>query len=369
MKSLMNLARASAAPKTLSLLAAAAALALPLHAQQDTVTLKDGKAETGRVKSADYEGVTIEAKNNARTIEWSQVASVTFKDPPEDYVTGREAFDGSRWDDAIAAFEKLKGDSKLRAPIRQDALWFSAAAQLAKGNWDAAIASLDAVRKDFPKSRYLMEVGEGYVTAYTAKKDYAGAQRALDTMSNEAVTQGVPASFGATISLLKGRLLEDQGKIAEAAASYGVAEKASGVSLIVQQQARLGQGRVLVAQKKFSDAEAIFRKLAAEDASSLVLAGAWNGLGDVWSQDAKSKADAEQIEKLYDAAFAYMRGIAQYGPGPGESPVEYKRSLEGAAAAFRGLSQVEKNADRKAIYKRRYEERQEHLARVFAGAK
>ncbi|MBK7874656.1 MAG: tetratricopeptide repeat protein [Planctomycetes bacterium] len=358
-------------PKTtvLGALAALFLTAVPAFAQ-DTVTLKDGKTEQGRVKSADYEGLTIENKGQAKTIEWSTVAGVAFKDPPDEYTAGRDSFDQSKWDDALASFDKLKADSKLRAPIRQDAFYLAASVQLAKGNWDGAIAGFDALRKEFPKSRYLIEAGEGYVTAFSAKKDYAGASKALDTLSNEAAVAGVPAGFNAAVSLLKGRLLEDQGKTTEAAAAYGVAEKATGAPLVVLQQARLGQGRCLLAQKtKNAEAEAIFRKLTGEDASNLVLAGAWNGLGDLWMLDAMSKGEAEKIDKINDAAFAYMRGVVQYGPGPSESAREYKRSLEGSMRAFQALSQVEKNADRKKVYQQRYLERKEQLEREFPGGK
>ncbi|MFO1009099.1 MAG: tetratricopeptide repeat protein [Planctomycetota bacterium] len=343
---------------------------LPAFAQ-DTVTLKDGKSETGRVKSADFEGLTIENKGQAKTLEWNTVASIAFKDPPDEYGAGRDAFDAAKFDEALAAFDKLKADKNLRAPIRQDAFYYSASANLAKGNWDAAIAGFDALRKEYPKSRYLIEAGEAYVTAFSAKKDLAGATKALDTLGNEAAVAGVPAGFSAAVSLLKGRLLEEQvpPKIAEAAAAYGVAEKATGAPLVVVQQARLGQARCLVAQKKAAEAEAIFRKLTGEDASSLVLAGAWNGLADLWMVDAMTKNDQEKSDKLNDAATAYMRGVVQYGPGPGESVREYKRSLEGSMRAFKALSDVEKNADRKKAYLQRYLERKEAFEREFPGGK
>lgn len=364
---------ARATPKTSRFWGACVALILattPVFAQ-DTVTLKDGKTETGRVKSADYEGLTLESKGQAKTLEWSTVASVTYKDPPEDFATAKDNFDQSKWDEALAGFDKVKADTKVRAPIRQDAHYYGATCQLAKQNWDGAIAAFDLLRKEFPKSHYLMEAGEGYVNAFTAKKDFAGASKALDALSSEAAGAGVPQAFSATVSLLKGRLLEDQGptKITEAAAQYGVAEKATGAPLIVLQQARLGQARCLLAQKKHSDAETLFRKLSNEDAPTLVLAGAWNGLADIWMQDATTKGDAEKVERYYEAAFAYMRGVVQYGPGPGESTREYKRSLQGSVKAFEALAALEKNADRKNVYKLRLSERRDALEREFPGGK
>jgi tetratricopeptide (TPR) repeat protein len=365
----IRLSRTTRTARSVSSFLAVVALCAGAWAQGDTVTLKDGKTEQGRVKSADYDGLSLEAKGQARTIEWSQVAGITYKEPPAEYDAGKEAFEGGKFDEAIAAYDKLRADTKLRSPIRQDAFYFTAAAHLAKGSWDEAIAALDATRKEFPKSRYLLEIGEGYVTAFSAKKDFAGAQKALDAMSNESIAAGVPAGFNATISLLKGRLLEDQGKLAEAAAAYGIAEKAAGVSLVVQQQARLGQGRTLLAQKKYPEAESLFRKLTSEEAPNIVLAGAWNGIADVWLEDAKNKNDTEQVEKLLDAAYAYMRGVVQYGPGPGENVREYKRALSGSVKAFQALSQVEKNKDRQEVYRRRLAERKAQLEQEFPGSK
>jgi len=344
---------------------AAFAFAAAIATAQDTVTLKDGKTETGRVKSADYEGLALEARGQSKTIERSQVASIAYKDPPQEYLSGRDAFDNGKWDEALAFFEAIKAEK--RAPIRQEVFFFAAQCQLAKGAWDPAIAALDAMRKDFPKSWYLMEIGEGYVSAYTAKKDFAGAQKALDGMATDAAAQGVAQGFAGAISVLKGRLLEDQGKTTEAAASYALGEKATGVSLVVQQQARLGQGRCMFAQKKASDAEAIFRKLTGEDAPNAVLAGAWNGLGDIWLEEAKNKADAEQTEKLLDAALAFMHSVVQYGPGPAESGRELCRGLEGSMRAFKALAAVEKNAEKKATYTLRANERQQQLQRDCRG--
>jgi hypothetical protein len=341
------------------------ALAATVAEAQDTVTLKDGKTETGRVKSADYDGLALEQKGQSKTIERSQVANIAYKEPPQEYLSGRDAFDNGKWDEALAFFEAIKAEK--RAPIRQEVFFFAAQAQLAKQAWDPAIAALDALRKEFPKSWYLMEIGEGYVLAYTAKKDYVGAQKALDTMATDTAAQGVSAGFSGAISVLKGRLLEDQNKISEAAASYSLAEKATGVTLIVQQQARLGQGRCLIAQKKGSDAAALFDKLTKEDAPNNVLAGAWNGLGDIWLEEAKTKADAEQAEKLLDAALAFMRSVVQYGPGPGENARELCRGLEGSVKAFKGLAAVEKNAEKKATYTLRANERQQQLQRDCRG--
>ena len=163
---------------------------LPAFAQ-DTVTLKDGKSETGRVKSADFEGLTIENKGQAKTLEWNTVASIAFKDPPDEYGAGRDAFDAAKFDEALAAFDKLKADKNLRAPIRQDAFYYSASANLAKGNWDAAIAGFDAdgntfqvrtladgstvrVMKNFPPEDELRRDLEPFATdvEYTALQYY-----------------------------------------------------------------------------------------------------------------------------------------------------------------------------------------------------
>lgn len=336
-----------------------------LAQDKDTVQLKDGKTETGKIKSEEFAGLVMEGKT-PRTIEWSQITpgGIAYGGSVQ-FTSAKESLDAGKYPDALTAFEGLKSEPKLRDVLKQDVLYYYATLQQRAGDWDKAIAGYTDLAAAFPKSRYLMEIGEGLVACYVAKKDTAGAQKALDGLSTAAIAAGVENGFGAGVNVIKGRLLEEQTKYAEAQAAYGVAEKAPGVPASVVQQARLGQGRCLMALGKKSEAESIFRKLVAEDAPNPVMSGAWNGLGDLLKEEGR-KAPGDP-EKLLDALFCYMRGVVQYAPLPGENVVEYKRALKGSEQCFKFISELEKSGDRKKLYAARAADRAAQYAKEFPG--
>ena len=70
----------------------------------------------------------------------------------KDYRRGRSALDAGRWEDAIAAFS----DSAARKRAAADgALYWKAYAQNRAGQRDAALATLAALRQQYPSSRWL----------------------------------------------------------------------------------------------------------------------------------------------------------------------------------------------------------------------
>lgn len=342
------------------------ALAQSAAAQdKDTLQLKDGTSDSGLVKSEEYGGVAFHpSKGSARTILWNEIApnGITYANALE-YQSARDDLDAGKLPEALAKFEEMLADAKLRGVLKQNALFFSAMIHQRQGEFDPAIEGYKALVADFPKSRWLMEVGENLVVCHMAKKDVSAAGKALDELSAAATSAGVEAGFNSSVNVLKGRLYEEQGKFPEAQAAYGVAEKATGVPQSVVQKARLGQARCLVALNKKSDAEALFRKLVAEDAPNAVLAGAWNGIGDLMLEEARK--GAADTEKLLDVLYCFLRGVVQYSPLPGESVTEYKRACKSSAEVFKFIGQVEKNADRKKVYQQRAAERDEQFKKEF----
>jgi tetratricopeptide (TPR) repeat protein len=347
-------------------LAVASFLAQSASAQEkDSIQFKDGKTEPGLIKSEEYGGITFNpAKGAARTIEWKDVApnGITYAGSAE-FQSGKDAYDGGKFADALEKFQQVLGDAKLRAVLKQNAEYFVATIHQRGGEFDPAIESYKKLVADFPKSRWLMEVGEGLVACYMAKKDAAGAAKALEELSTAATTAGVEASFNSAVNVLKGRLNEEQGKFAEAQAAYGVVSKANGVPATIGQKARLGEARCMVALNKKSDAKTAFQALVKEDAPNGVLAGAWNGIADLMVEEAR--ANQNDADKLLDALVCYMRGVVQYSPLPGESYTEYKRALKGSAEVCKFIGQVEKNADRKKLYQQRAAEREEQFKKEF----
>jgi len=318
----------------------------------DTITLKDGKTETGKVKAEEFGGVTFDpSKGDDKLILWKDIAAngITYEGA-EEYMAAKELFDQNRFDDAIAAFAEVAKDGK-KGVLRQNALYYSGKAQAMSGKFDAALASFEALTKDYGKSRWLMDIGETMVSIYAAKKDLANAAKSLDKLGSDASAAGVDASFDKAVQVLKGRVFEEQKDYAKARAAYGVASSASGLDARIVQLGKLGEARCTAATGDKTKAEGIFRSLVREDATNGVLAGAWNGLGDLMLEDGKKgKGDAE---KITDALYCYLRGVVQYPPLPGDSTLEHERAIAGAAQCFRFLSQIDSKAEGKRANKDR----------------
>ncbi len=365
---MLGTSRTTLVRQALALAATASLFAASARAQEkekDSIQFKDGKTETGLIKGEDYGGITFNpSKGPARTVEWKEVApnGVTYGGSAE-FSSAKDAYDGGKFADALPKFEELLGDAKLRAVIKQNSEYFVATIFQRGGEFDKAIDAYKKLVADFPKSRWLMEVGEGLVACHMAKKDAASAGKALDELSAAATTAGVEASFNSAVNVLKGRLFEEQKKFPEAQAAYGVVAKAAGISQAIAQQARLGEARCMVALNKKTEAQTVFQALTKEDAPNTVLAGAWNGLADLYVEEARAKQN--DADKLMDALFCYLRGVVQYAPLPGDPQTEYKRSMKGSAEVFRFISQVEKNAERKKLYLDRANERDLQFKKEF----
>jgi outer membrane protein assembly factor BamD (BamD/ComL family) len=343
------------------------AIAAPVLAQdatKDNVPLKDGKTESGKIKSEDYGGLVIDNRGD-KTLLWPDIRAegITYAGALA-YQSAKEKFDAGNLDEALSAFDELKGDKKLRPVLMQHTLYFDAFIKQRQGKYDEALAGYKDLLTAFPKSRYLLDVGEHMVQAYIAKKDVAGAAKALDQLSGDALTAGIEPGFSSAVNVLKGRVLEEQKKWSEAQAAYAIAEKAAGVSPTVVAQAVLGQARCAVALGKKSDAETMYRKIVSQDGPSVVMSGAWNGLGDLIIEDTL-KAPKADPEKILDGLYCYLRGVVQYSPLPGEPTNEYERALAGAAKAFDYLAQLEAKPENKQVYKQRSLERTAQLRKEF----
>jgi len=333
------------------------------QSKNDVVKLKNGTEEPGRIKSEEYGGLAFDPeKGTARTIPWNEIAQITYQNG-EDMEAARDLLNQGKLDEAVSQFANLlKPEAKLRGLLKQHVLFANATALNRLGKPDEAVEAYKALLKEFPKSRYLPEVAEGLVSAHGAKNDLEGAKKALEELNTGAVTAGVEQNFSAVVAIQRGRILERQEKWSEAFSAYNAALTTSGVTALASQQARLGQGRCQVKQKKLSEAESLFRKISGEDAPNPILAGAWNGLGDLAQAEGREKRDAAV---LLDALLMYLRGVVQYGPLPGESTYEYERALAGAAECFNNLSQVESNKELKARYARSRDERKAQLQKEF----
>lgn len=349
------------APLSLALLG----LSLPALGQagRDKIRLKDGKDQDVQIETEEYGGVTFKpARGATATAPWGEVRSIQYGGAPE-FAAALASFNAGRLPEAEKEFEELKADAKLRPVLRQHVLYHLAQTHHRQGKFDAAIAAYDVLLKAFPKGRFLFQAGSGLLACHLAKKDPAGAEAAYERFKGDSRAVALDGGGEAELGMLRGRLLEAQGKFAEARAVFEVAQRTAGGATAIANEAKLGIARCLLRGGKGAEAEPMLRELKdLPDAPNRVYAGAWNGIGDLVKEEGRTKKDPE---KLLEALYAYLRGVVQYRPGPGEPTEEYERAQAGAAECFRFISELEKNADRKRLYSERSRERFAQLKKEF----
>ena len=327
----------------------------------DTVTLKDGKTQDVTVLSEDYDGVWYNFQKAQSRFNWADIVSIRYTGAT-DYYKALDAVAAGKLNEAVPALEKLAGDAKTRAPLRHGALYALGMAYQRSGDLEKAIADYQELLKSFPKSHYLMQVGANLIGAHLTKGDVASAAKALDDFLAGAKSAGIEAKFQTGFGLLRARVLEEQKKYPDAQALYSGVAGDSSLSVDIVAAGKLGVGRCLLATNKKPEAEKLFREITAVDAENTVLAGAWNGLGDLALDVGTEKRD---LEKLNDALFCYLRGVVLYGPTRDESTDEYERSLAQSAKAFRSIGEVEKDAEKKKLFLDRAAQRTEQLKQQF----
>ena len=342
-------------------LAAALALALPLGAQEtDSVYLRDGSTEVGKVLEMSFTGVSVQPEKGAKkTLANDNVVNIEFFDAPEDLQSGHATLLAGNFEVAREQLKLALATEGLRPVVVQEILADLAYAEQRQGNLDGAIAGYTRLLADFPKGRYLRQAGENLIALQSQKGNADGARASLDKLT--AGAKGVEG-IDAVVALLEARLLEAQKKTADANARYAALEGMAGADPVLVQEAKLGKARTLLHNGKAAEAEPIFKALISESANARVQSGAWNGLGEIQVTEGRAKKDAD---KILDALYAYLRTVVQYKPLPGESTEEYERALEGAATCFQYLSELEQNPEKKKIWRDRENDRREQLQTAF----
>jgi hypothetical protein len=337
----------------------------PLAAAQeiDTVYLRDGNTESGKILEEGWGGVSFQPEKGAkRVIPWSSVQSLDYFDASEDLDNGLANLAAGGSERALELFQAVLAAEDNRPMVVQQALFYSGFAAQRLGRTDEAIASYTKLLAEFPKGRYLRDAAENLIQLQLGKSDAAAARAALDGLAEGAKgAEGVDA----LLQLLEARLLEGQGKLAEARERYAALEGLAGAPTELAQEGKLGRARTLLRDEKASEAEPLLRALIAESQSPRVQSGAWNGIGEIQAKEGRTKKDGERI---LEGLYAYLRTVVQYKPLPGESTEEYERALDGAATCAQLLSEIEQNPERKKLHRERNRELLDLLAQEYPGS-
>ncbi len=331
-----------------------------VHAQQDKVLMKDGKERSVKILSEDYDGLWFSLEGGSSAVPWKEVSSIQYANATK-YYEALDAFGAGDLTTALPLLEALAADTKLRPVLRHGALYHLALAYQKTRDHDRALATFQELLKSFPKSRYLLPVGTNVLSIHLARGDVAAAERALDA-SLSGRSSGTDKTVQAGFDLLRGRILEEQQKLPEAERLFEQVANASEVAPELIASAKLALARCAQRKGRTADAERRFRELVVQVAPNDVLAGAWNGLGDIAFEEGTAKRDPD---RLRDALFSYLRGVVLYVPGPEGQSDEHERALAGSAKAFRAIGELESNAERKRLFLDRARQRREELAAQF----
>jgi tetratricopeptide (TPR) repeat protein len=339
--------------------------AQPASAQKedkDTIVMRDGKTTSAKIDSEDYTGLVVKGQP---PIPYDTILSIEYSGAPE-YSKAMEALTTSNVDDALNQLKELKADTKQRKVVRQQVLYQIGVAQERLGDLDSAIASYKELLKAFPKGRYLRAAATAMVDCYIGKKDFDGASKAIDAVQADAQAANIEGGFVGEVNVLKGNLFRSQGnKWADAKVAFTNGAAAAGAPKSVVQEAQLGLADCLLHEGKRDEAEAKYRELVNAEQpkpSNHVLAGAWNGIGEILLEQGKQKRD---IDQLLDAVYSYLRGSTIYAPTAGEPRGEYQRALEGSAQCFKLISELEQNPERKRMWKDHHQDHLDKLSREF----
>lgn len=331
----------------------------------DQVILDEGKRIEGTIELEDYDGISlsgVEGKKKQRS-PWGAVVSVHYGDG-QTLTEAIDAFAGGRFEECLDLLEQLfASDPPARPVILQQARFFQGLSLVRLGELDSALATFEKLVAEYPQGRYLRRAAEEVVGCHLAKNDPDGASAALDALIPKVTAQG---PFQTEVSLVRAHLREVAGAHAEARALYQEVAGASGVSEAAVEQAELGVARTLLLEGSRAEAADLLRGLTTEAHTDLVLAGTWNGLGDLWREDGRQ---AKNQDRLLDAAFAYLRGVLLHPPEPGEPTTEHEHALGGVALVYKYLFELEQNPERKRINKDRFAERRAILLRDYPSSR
>jgi len=339
----------------------ALALAAGARAQSDELEQKDGKKVSGTVQSAGYAGLEIKPKQGAKlTLEWDKVARLKYGGSVE-FTEVVEKIGSAGLDDSLAGLEKLKGDEKLRPVLKQEVLFFLASLKGRKGDLDGSVAGWQELLKAFPTGRYLDQAVRGLVEAQLASGKAAEAGKALDAAANEAKAANPGPRFDQAVALLKARILEAQNDWKGAFSGYSAVEKAGNLAPDQAAVASLGVAKAQQMLGQAADAEQRYRKIATSpDAPRYVVAGAWNGIGDLFAKTGRDKRDTDQLTL---ALYCYLRGVTYLQPLEGEPTGEHVRALDSAAQVYDSMGQID--AEKKVTYNQKAADLRNQRKRLY----
>jgi len=334
-------------------------------AAQDTVRLRNGTVESGRVEAENYDALQFKAKKGKEErvlkLAWNDVTELTYGSAP-DYHQAVSQLSTGNVGAALPRLQGLVAGTTLRKEMRPAAMYQLASGQMRAGQYAEAAATLLELVKTNAKSRYLLPATRALVECHLALGNVEAGGEAIEAAFAAATEAGVDANQATAFDYFRGLLLEAKKDYAAAKARYQTATRSDNGAIPIGLMARLGLARCDRAAGHVDEARTAFRSIIDQGQGNEVLAGAWNGLGDIALQDG---IKARSAEKVTDALFMHLRGVVVHAPAPGEGTAEYEHALAGAAEAFRQLGELETDEALKKQQALRSRQRLDQLRKEF----
>ena len=342
---------------------ALAAVLLAAPADADTIYLVDGSSITdAEVSEETYETVEYREGGKKKDVDSSKVLRIDYDSKPPLVDRGDDA--ASEGDVEAAIYDLstyieghlAKGGKDRRFPWAPGyAMSRLVELNSSIGNLDGIIAAADQLIANVPDARQVPDAYLAKAEAQHHKGDSAGATATLGELEALAQRVGLPRQWALEVQL--GRVVYDASKSGkELRADLKTVAVAAGSDFpVVANRAKTFSGESLVAEEKYSEAEAVFREVVEKgNADRKTLAAAYTGLGDCLLQRGQKAGGDEKAELLKSALLAYMRVVVVY-----EDQIQYVPKAMFYAARIFDQGEDEESKDRaQRIYRKimyRYE--------------
>jgi len=298
-------------------------------------------SDSMKILDATYETVKLSRGGSKPAAQVVQLQSLdaarseAFKQAMNDASSSlfAEAADGFR---AAAA--------ELRDFAKQEALFHAVQAAEGTGDLGRAAAAVDELLAAFPKSFFYCDAQILRAKIAASKNDLAAAGAALDAVKN-APGMNPRDAYRARFTKIS-LTLELQRKYEQAASEYRVLigamdrEKEAAAVAVTKERCQVGLGSCLLALKKDKEARPYFEQATASRDPD-VLAGAYNGLGDVALVEARALREGKQLTEAKaklenEAVLHYLRVSLKYRNEVTDT-MPVLRAMENQAAIFIAL--------------------------------
>jgi tetratricopeptide (TPR) repeat protein len=305
----------------LSLAFIAPSMALAKGKEKDTIILLGGKSLTDTEVSAEtFAEVKYRQKKTNKTMDGKKILEIVHGQAPRSYKAGDGQRKGSQYAKAIGYYKKALASPKGKPWVKVYANFYLGECYRLSGQGEAALPFYKKASTD--KAHLL------YPRALIGLAQAQAAARAWDesTKNLKAISDGRYGIWRTRADYALGKVLIIQKKYSDARRAFArVQSNRDDASMRVA--GTVGEGETYMAEKNFKKAIGFFQKiLRRSGVPREVMAGAWAGIGDcelALSAEGDKEADRR-------ALLAYLTVIVQFAG----APEAYPKALHNGAKLY-----------------------------------